>query len=292
MHTAEPLPRRLLVTGAGGAVGSAVARAAAMRGVSVVGLDRAWNHDAPLERRITGDASDPVTVGAALLHCDAVAHLAAIPSPHHADARTVHRTNTVSTFTVLSLAGEAGVRRAAIASSISAFGVPFNHRRPFPARYPIDESLPPALDDAYSLSKAQDELTAQMAASRWDMSVTALRLPHTGDASLFDRLLTRNTTNPDAAVREGWGYLHEDDAATAFLSALAPRTPGAEVVLVAAEHTLVPWPTEAALRRWAPGVPIARRLYGRESAIDTRRAHELFGIRATYQHPVRELPMP
>ena len=291
MSAEKALPRHLLVTGAGGALGSALVRTAVARGVTVTGLDRIWSHDSPADLRITGDATDAHIAAKALDGCDAVAHLAAIPSPDHADARTVHRVNTVSTFTVLSLAGEAGITRAAITSSINAFGIPFNHRRPLPARFPLDETLPAAIDDAYSLSKAQDEMTAEMAASRWGMSVISLRLPHTGDAALFDRLLARNTADPDAAVREGWAYLHEDDAAAAFLAAVAPRPPRAHAVLLAAAEALIPWPTESALRRWAPGVPLTKAITGRAAAVDTGRAEELLGLRPRYLHPVREQNM-
>lgn len=286
------LPHRLLVTGAGGAVGSAVARAAAAHGIHVTGVDRAWRHESPLDQRITGDTTDEDTVAAALAGCDAVAHLAAIPNPDHADARTLHRINTVSTFTVLSLAGEAGITRAAIASSINAYGVPFNHHCPLPAYFPIDEELPADIDDPYSLSKAQDELTAAMAASRWGMSIVALRLPHTGDAALFDRLLARNTAGPEIAVREGWGYLHEDDAAEAFLAALTPRAAGAHIALLSADDTLLPWPTEAALARWAPGVPHRLRFTGRSRAIDTSRAQSLLDFQPLYRHPVAEIRWP
>ena len=73
----------------------------------------------------------------------------------------MYATNTTATWAVLSLAGEQGVRRAVLASSINAFGVPMNPHDVHPAYYPLDEDVPADVADAYSLSKQADEAAAR-----------------------------------------------------------------------------------------------------------------------------------
>lgn len=276
-----PAPSRVLVTGAGGLIGSEVCRVLAQDGVAVTALDRRFDERPPADRVITGAADDVEVIRDALEGCDAAVHLAAIPSPHGHDPREVYATNVLSTFTVLSTAGEAGVRRIAIASSINATGVPFNHRRPLPAYYPLDEDLPLELDDAYSLSKASDELTARMAASRWGLRVIALRLPLTADDERLQHAARAARADPESAVREGWSYLHREDAARAFADSVRAPGEGCDILFLSAADTLLAEPTEALLERWAPGVPRRSHLEGRAAAIDTSRARELIGFRPT-----------
>src|SRR4029077_6492164 len=76
-------------------------------------------------RATFGDARDPSVVARALADVDAVIHLAAIPTPTADLPRTVFENNTLATFAVLNAAAEAGVQKAAIASSLSITGLPF-----------------------------------------------------------------------------------------------------------------------------------------------------------------------
>lgn len=290
----NPQPRsgRVLVTGADGGVGTAVVSHLLVAGIPVSALDRSFGSDCLADRVFEGEATDAGLVDAALAGCDAVIHLAAIPRPELADPPTMIATNTVATMTVLARAGAQGVRQVALASSINAFGVPFNHRRPFPAYYPLDEDIPAELDDAYSLSKAHDELTAAMAASRWEMSIACLRLPFTTDSEGLEAARRMLLRTPERSVREGWCYRHLDDAAGAFASGLTPSEAGARVIFVAAEDTLLPWPTEHALDRYAPGAPRRRALPGRTSAVETSRARTMLGFTPAYRHPQPEQTPP
>lgn len=288
----NPGPTRVLVTGAGGTVGSAVVDHLLRAGVLVSALDREFSDDCPADRVFEGQATDIEVVAAAAGECEAVIHLAAIPNPALADSPELIATNTVATMVVLDAAGTRGITRVALASSINATGVPFNHHRPLPAYFPLDEHHPAVLDDAYSLSKAHDELTAQMAASRWQMSVTCLRLPFTAGTEGIEDKRILLLSDPDHSVREGWSYLHVDDAARAFHAAIETGEAGAAVMFVAAADTLLPWPTEEALDRYAPGVPRRRRIPGRGSGVDTARAGRRLAFTAEYRHPQPDVVPP
>ncbi len=279
--------RRVLVTGADGTIGSVTCERLTGLGARVTALSLPRD-DAPqvqAERVLHGDTRDDEAVDAALDDVELVVHLAAIPSPELADWTTVFSTNVVSTFTVLAHAGERGIRRAVIASSINAYGGPFNSHDVRPAYYPLDEQLPADLDDPYSLSKFTDERTAEMAARHWGIDIVALRFPMTAEREVLVDHAERASRHPADGVNEGWSYLDSRDAARAIELSLLSESRGAHPVFVAADDTTVPVPTDDLLDRHAPGVPRLRSFLGREVPIDLTRARTLLGFRAEHLLP-------
>src|SRR6185437_2863133 len=134
----------------------------------------------PATEVVVGDARDVEAVARALRDCDALIHLAAIPTPLVDPPEEVFGVNTLSTFTVLDQAGQVGITRAAIASSYAICGLPFAPR-PLTIPYlPMDTKLPLQIADPYALSKRVDELTAEMITARYGMDIVALRLPFVG----------------------------------------------------------------------------------------------------------------
>jgi nucleoside-diphosphate-sugar epimerase len=285
---ADALPSHVLVTGAGGSIGGDVTGLLVAYGVQVTALSTQWRREVPARRRITGDATDPNCVAEAMTGVGAVVHMAAIPGENLAAPYPGYRTNTDATFNVLAQAGEHGVPRAVIASSINAFGVPANSHERLPAYFPIDEQIPRDLDDWYSLSKASDELTAEMAASRWGTTVVALRFPLT---TLPSRVRALAHPERHRQVREGWSYLDRRDAARAVVHALVAPLTGAHVIGLSAADTFRPERTQDLLQRYAPTVPRRRAFEGREALIDTHRAEQLLGFtpRHCWDEPDPEL---
>ena len=113
---------RVLVTGGSGRLGQFAIRDLLAHGHDVVNADRrrAAGEGAPAARFVETDLGDVGQVAGAMAGCDAVVHLGAIPAPYgHAD-EVVFGNNTRATFAVLQAASLLGVRRAAIASSVSA----------------------------------------------------------------------------------------------------------------------------------------------------------------------------
>ncbi|TDE92856.1 NAD(P)-dependent oxidoreductase [Occultella glacieicola] len=269
----------MFVTGADGLIGRAVVAALVADGVPVTALSPTWGRPSPADRIVTGDATDAGDVADGLADADAVVHLGAIAHRDLAPPYEVYRTNTDATFNVLSQAGQRGIRRAVIASSINAFGVPMNHHDVEPAYYPIDEDIPTQIDDWYSLSKRSDELTAAMVASHWGIDVVALRFPHVAAADDQRRYAAQASRDPARMAREGWSYLDLRDAVGVVLVGLVAPFEGAHVVGVSAADTLLTTDTTTLLDRYAPGVPRRRALPGRSSLIDTTRATDLLGFR-------------
>lgn len=287
MHDAHPSrvegappPRHVLVTGADGKIGRAVLRELEGAGIDTTGLSPVWGAPSIASRVVTGDATDEADVAEALQGVDAVIHLAAIPHRDLGRPYEVYRTNTDATFNVLAQAGQRGIQRAVIASSINAFGVPLNHHDVRPAYFPIDEEIPERLDDWYSLSKRSDELTAEMAASHWGMAIVAIRFPHTDTWDALREHAVRIAAAPGVQqqVREGWSYLDLRDAARLLLDALTVPVSGATVIGPAARDTLLDADSAELLERYAPEVRLRRPVSGRESLVDTTRTRTVLGF--------------
>ena len=280
--------QRVLVTGAAGRIGSAVVTQLDQQGAEVVALsDKELGPQVRAARVLIGDARDEDLVGDALSGVDAVVHLAALAHRDAGPPYQVFSTNVNATFNVLAQAGARGIRRAVLASSINAFGIPMSSHDVLPAYFPLDEQIPVDHDDWYSWSKFTDEGTARMAWRHWGLDSVALRLPHTNSADNLVRMADRYRDHPGEGVREGWTYLDTRDAARAVLLGLTAELHGAHAVFLAAPTTSAPYRTEDLLDAFAPAVPRLQSFVGREVPMRLGRARSLLGFEA--QHLV-ELP--
>lgn len=176
---------RVLVTGASGMLGRAVAATLAGRGDTVTVLQRRPSGTAHSE--VLGDVADPEAVRAAVTGQDAVIHLAAKVNVVGA-WEDYRRTNIEGTRTLVGAAAAAGVTRFVNISSPSVAhagssltGVGAGPADPVRAR------------GNYARSKAAAERVA-LAADGDGMAVTSLR-PHLvwgpGDTQLIGRILQR-----------------------------------------------------------------------------------------------------
>lgn len=259
---------KVLVTGANGTLGT-----------EVVAHLRGLGHDVRAHDRDTGDLRDQDVVASALAGVDAVVHSAAIPEPVSHPPHETFGNNVESTFHVLNLAGQAGIRRVVSISSASAFGFAWSARGAAPSEVPVTDGHPYVGDDVYGLSKQVGELTAATASRAWDMTVVSLRFPFIGAGSRLARHL--GPIHEDAGVdRNGlWAWIHTVDAARAVASALTAEVTGAPVLTVAAPDTTALVPSEDLVRRYLPDSVVVRPLTGFETLFDVGRAYDLLGFR-------------
>jgi NAD dependent epimerase/dehydratase len=172
---------RMLVTGAGGFIGSHVVEALLREGHSVRALVHynsrgSWGHLDGLESHSVenldvrlGDITDPYLVRDLVVGCDIVFHLAAligIPYSYHAPASYV-ATNINGTLNVLEACRQAKTRRVIVTSTSEVYGT---------ARYaPIDEAHPLQGQSPYSASKIAADKLAESFFCSFDLPVVILR---------------------------------------------------------------------------------------------------------------------
>lgn len=275
--------RRFVVTGAAGRLGRVVVAQLVDAGAEVVAVDRVQVHDPPcgtLTREM--DMTDAVEMAEIMDGCDAVIHLAALPSPHAGPPSTVFANNTQATFSVLLAAEAVGLSTAVIASSVSAYGMTYAATPFAPAYVPVDENHPLLPADWYALSKQTDENTAAMFARRSSLSVVALRFHWISTVKEQLRRVDKLRDDPSLGARELWGYVDVRDAARACLLAAESRGLGFQAFVICARDSISKEPTSALLRRFWPSVPETQRLEPDSSAWSSAKAREMLDFLPMY----------
>ena len=168
---------RVLITGGAGLVGAPISQRFVSLGwdVRVIGIESECAlggvHYVQCDIRDVGALAEQVA------GCDAVVHLAAIPSTRTHANETLFDINVAGTYNVFEAASRAGVKRIVQASSINAIGGYWGNDDRQYAYFPFDEDLPLYTTDAYSLSK---QLVEEIAAYYWrraGISSVSFRLP-------------------------------------------------------------------------------------------------------------------
>jgi NAD dependent epimerase/dehydratase len=173
--------KRVLVTGAGGFIGSHVVEQVVAAGATVRAYvhynSRAdWAHLEELTPEVRsavevvpGEIQDPFSVAAAAEGCEVILHLAAligIPYSYVAPQSYVE-TNVTGTLNILEAARRHGTERIVVTSTSETYGT---------ALYtPIDEQHPLQGQSPYSASKVGADKMAESYARSFELPVTTLR---------------------------------------------------------------------------------------------------------------------
>ncbi|MEQ1505414.1 MAG: NAD-dependent epimerase/dehydratase family protein [Myxococcota bacterium] len=167
-------PRRWLVTGVGGFIGSHLAEALIRLGQDVVGLDdfstgRRSNVAGMSFRLIEGDIRDPAVCAEAMVGVRHVLHQAALGSVPRsiADPRTTHAVNVDGFVNVALAAVDAGVSGFVYASSSSVYGDS--------ARLPKREGEEGRPLSPYAATKRIDEVYAAAFHQTYGLNAVGLR---------------------------------------------------------------------------------------------------------------------
>lgn len=252
----------VLVTGAGGCIGSWVLALLAAAGVPTVAFDLTdqkrrprllMSEDALAEIPwLTGDIADTEAVAQAVARhgIRAIIHLAALQVPFcKADPVAGARTNVVGTVNVLEAARHHGLKRVAYASSIAAHS--FFEGAPW-------------LATLYGAYKLCDEMIARTYAADWDVPSVGMR-PGVVYGVARDQGLTSKTTIAILAAAAGRPYtvpfsgsvsaLHAGEVASAFIKAVSEEREGARVFDLNGRPTTVAAWLEI-IRGLAPGAEL------------------------------------
>lgn len=269
---------KIALTGGTGIVGAAILDMALARGDEMVVIDRVAPAKTPDGVRwIVADVADYDLLLDAFAGCDAVIHMAAIPSPGHHPDHVVHNNNVVGSYNALRAAAEHGILKVCQASSVNAIGHAYS-RRPRYDYLPLDEEHPTYSEDPYSLSKWICELQGESFARRYEgMTISSMRfhwvVPVREHAGQYF-----NVPSPDSD-KHLWAYTLFEGAARACLLSLEATWTGHEAFFITAPDTTSDTPSLELAAAYLPGVPIKGDLSGHKSFFNSAKAERLLGWR-------------
>ena len=269
---------RIVVTGGSGKGGRYVVRDLRDHGHEVVNVD--VRHDGSAYGQcVVADLTDLGQTQDALSGAEAVVHFAAIPAPGLRPDGETFRINILSTYNVFAAAVAHGMRRVVWASSETVLGLPFD--RP-PDFAPIDETIEPRPESAYSLSKLTGETMAAQAARRSGIGFVGLRISNIMEP---DDYAAFPSYWDDARLRRWnlWGYVDARDVAAAARQALDASIDGAEIAIIAAADTVMPRPSMELMAEVFPTVPMRRAVPGRETLLAIDHARAILGYEPAHR---------
>lgn len=268
----------VLVTGATGFVGAAVARKLRAQGAEIRFLVRARsdtrNIDGLAGERVVGDLGDPASLKRAAAGCSALYHVAAdyrlwVPEPAE-----IYRINVDGSVALVRAAAEAGVSRIVYCSSVAVLGINKDGT-------PSDEATPVALADMighYKRSKFLAEEAVRKLVAEEKAPVVIVN-PSTPVGPRDLRPTPTGRLIRDAAqgkmpayVDTGLNVVHVDDVAEGHILAFEKGRIGERYVLGGDDMSLrdILATIAAAAGRKAPSVRLPRRaLFPLAYAVET-----------------------
>ncbi len=226
---------KVILTGAGGGIGSRLGKMLLESGHEVLGLDVKPPEDRSVPWHYT-DLANRDSVMRALEGASAVIHLGEIPNVHGPYAPDeVFARNTRIASTVFQAAAYLGVGNVVYASSAQVYGCWGPSRVP-PIRLLLDEDHPVQPQNAYAMSKVANEGYLKMVAEQTPgFSATALRFPGVTAVwwpwQVFVERLHAHLDERDGLA----SYVHLEDLCEAFIMALDSPQAGTRVFNVLAD---------------------------------------------------------
>lgn len=268
---------KIAVTGASGGIGRAIVHLAEQRGHDVVGIDRVEHPDVAAQGRrrfVLAEMDQFEAMVDAFAGCDALIHMAAIPSPGRHPDHIVHNNNVVGSYNALQAAADNGIKRICQASSVNAIGHAFS-RTPRYDYFPIDEQHPNYSEDPYSLSKWICEQQADAFVRRYpDMVIASMRFHYVCD----DKQRAIDIYGPDFPVAKHlWAYTRRDAAADACLLSLEAPFEGHEAFYIVGPDTTSQTPSRALASEHFPAIPLREGWNAHRAFFDSSKAERMLG---------------
>lgn len=266
---------QIAVTGGTGRIGNAVLELALARGHTVVSIDQTAPAQPETRPGVTFyqvNMSNYDEVEKAFAGCEAVVHMAAIPSPGRHPDHVVHNNNVTGSYNALRAAAELGIKKVCQASSVNATGLSYS-RWPHFDYFPLDEKHPTYNEDPYSLSKWICEIQGDSFARRYeDMTISSLRF-----SWVINSLDTVPQMDPKKQSKNLWGYTLLEAAARSCLAGIEADYKGHEVFYITAPNNFPKLPSSELAQEIFPDVPLRPDFDGTDSFFDCSKAERLLG---------------
>lgn len=246
--------KNVVVTGGVGRLGRFVVAELRKHGHNVTVLDMREPQDG--SRYIRADIMDIASLRKAFEGADAIAHLAGYDVDFGYPSEEYIRVNVSGSWNVLQVAGELGIRKVVLSSSIAACGLQDARPDHRPIYLPVDEKQPDMPRAPYSVSKKLVEELALRVAQAGKIDIIVLRPMMVLQQANIAKLVER-AKNPND--RWLFYYVTPEDAALAYRGAIEKESMSFGVFFVGARDSCTAVPTvELAQRLWPGEIPIRK----------------------------------
>lgn len=276
---------RIVVTGGSGIVGGFVVRALVAAGHEVINVTRRPPRDpVPGADFVRADVTDMGQVVGALRWrgtvADAVIHLAALPNvwPVAPSLPTeVWRINALSVYNVAEACAQLGITKFVETSSVNVHQYMRSGGTVAPPRWPMDETTPEWVVNAYGLSKIAGEATARMLHARTGAQAISIR-PALVIAPDEYAMRIRQIRAGRPKTWLSWSYSDAEDLAAAYLLAVERERLGCEVFYVVNDEAFTDAPIEQEIAAaYRDAGPLDIGVQGDEADITNAKAKRLLG---------------
>lgn len=287
--------KRIIVTGGSGKAGRHVVPYLLEQGHEVFNLDLV-DLDHPGVTTLKTDLTDSgetfnalsmhfemgeLASGTGPVRADAVVHLAAIPRILLRPDNATFTANVTSTYNVIEAATKLGIRKVVIASSETTYGVCFAEGDKDYHQFPLEEDYDVDPMDSYGLSKVVGEKTARTFAMRTGADIYALRIGNVIEPHEYEKF-PAFLDNPMTRKRNAWSYIDARDLGQICHLCLEKDGLGFQVFNAVNDTITAREPSEAFLKRYAPGSPIKRDMEEFEAPISNRKIREVLGFKEAH----------
>jgi UDP-glucose 4-epimerase len=193
--------------------------------------------------------------------------------------------NVAITSNVLAVAQAAGVKKIVCGSSLAVYGFYYPLTGVQPGYLPVDEEHPVKPQDPYGLTKLVGERLCDAAAAKGDIQIASLRFSGIYTEAHRGLLSERKEKALMRGIGALWSYIDARDAARACRLALEGEFTGHQAFNICAAETFMDAPTAELVKKYLPGVKLARPIEGRGSAYDVSKAKRMLGFQAMLQLP-------